>query len=202
MYYINLTFRLIFSLDMKDTEVLPVSTPTKSSVVSLKKCTGSAASAAGCSSIAFGRGRYKFWALGAILLLAFWSFLTGTVTLRLSAANFNNLLIDDSMDLSLPEDLDALEMDERMKFVKQMWDVYTSDNKGIRLSKFWQQAFEAAYERMSNDGVDDPEAAKAQEAAISEIARMSVISRIPFDAQPANSLSAQKLIRIQPAEAR
>lgn len=96
---------------MKDDDPLPVSTPTATSAIPLRKETSSAAVASNGSdhsSPCFGRGRYKFWALGAILLLAFWSMLTGTVTLRLSAANLNHLSNRDSFDAPLPDDLDAL----------------------------------------------------------------------------------------------
>ena len=57
-----------------------------------------------------------------------------------------------------------------------MWDVYTQ-SKSIRLPKFWQEAFEAAYEHLTNDvqGVRD--------AAVSEIAKMSLIS-INLDPPP------------------
>ena len=57
-----------------------------------------------------------------------------------------------------------------------MWDVYTQ-SKSIRLPKFWQEAFEAAYEHLTNDvqGVRD--------AAVSEIAKMSLIS-INIDPPP------------------
>ncbi|MCD7463436.1 hypothetical protein HAX54_050576 [Datura stramonium] len=48
-----------------------------------------------------------------------------------------------------------------------MWDVYT-DSPGIRLPKFWQEAFEAAYEELSNDVTE------VREAAISEISKMSL----------------------------
>lgn len=54
----------------------------------------------------FGKGRYKFWALAAILLLAFWSMFTGTVTLRWSAGNLNRLSED--LDTPLHDDLDVL----------------------------------------------------------------------------------------------
>lgn len=54
----------------------------------------------------FGKGRYKFWALAAILLLAFWSMFTGTVTLRWSAGNLNRL--SDDLDTPLHDDLDVL----------------------------------------------------------------------------------------------
>lgn len=85
---------------MKDEDALPISTPTapSSSFTSSKKETS--------YSAIFGRSRYKFWAFAAILLLAFWSMLTGTVTLRWSAGNLN--AISDDIDIPLPEDLDVL----------------------------------------------------------------------------------------------
>ncbi|KAJ1415302.1 hypothetical protein SESBI_18259 [Sesbania bispinosa] len=55
---------------MKDEDGLPTTT------ASAKKET--------MDSGLFGKGRYKFWALAAILLLAFWSMFTGTVSLRWS----------------------------------------------------------------------------------------------------------------------
>lgn len=58
------------------------------------------------SGLAFGKGRYKFWALGAILLLALWSMFTGTVTLRWSAGNLNR--ISDDFDAPIHDDLDVL----------------------------------------------------------------------------------------------
>lgn len=61
--------------------------------------------------------------------------------------------------------------------VKHMWDVYTSNNRRIRLVKFWQNAFEAAYEELNSD---EPE---VREAAFSEIAKMSY-RNIPFEAPP------------------
>lgn len=78
---------------MKDDDVLPTTIATagkkESSVSSL-----------------FGKGRYKFWALAAILLLAFWSMFTGTVSLRWSAGNLNGL--SDDIDFSIHDDLDVL----------------------------------------------------------------------------------------------
>lgn len=53
-----------------------------------------------------GRGRYKIWALAAILLLAFWSMFTGTVTLKWSAGNLNRL--SDDIDAPIRDDLDVL----------------------------------------------------------------------------------------------
>lgn len=177
---------------MKDDDPLPVSTPTATSAIPLRKETSSAAVASNGSdhsSPCFSRGRYKFWALGAILLLAFWSMLTGTVTLRLSAANLNHLSNRDSFDAPLPDDLDALELEEREKLVKHMWDVYTSNNRRIRLVKFWRNAFEAAYEDLNSE---EPE---VREAAFSEIAKMSY-GNIPYEAPPDfHSLRIRRLSR-------
>lgn len=61
--------------------------------------------------------------------------------------------------------------------MKHMWDVYTSNNRRIRLVKFWQNAFEAAYEDLNSE---EPE---VREAAFSEIAKMSY-RNIPYEAPP------------------
>ncbi|XAR57588.1 hypothetical protein NMG60_11025781 [Bertholletia excelsa] len=114
-----------------------------------------------------GKGRYKFWALAAILLLAFWSVLTSTVTLRWSTGNLNHFF-DDSQ-ISIRNYLDVLEMEEREKLVKHMWDVYTNSH-AIGLPRFWQEAFEAAYEDLTS------EKPSIHEAAISEIATTSLRS--------------------------
>jgi hypothetical protein len=125
---------------------------------------------------------------------------TGTVTLRWSAGNLNRFtddidspIHDDldvlvspsnfSLSLSFSEfcvcdwlswisdsmGLGVQEMEEREKVVEHMWDVYTNSRR-IRLPRFWQEAFEAAYEDLTSDvpGVRD--------SAISEIAKMSVRS--------------------------
>lgn len=63
---------------------------------------GAAADAAGL----FGKGRYKFWALAAIILLAFWSMFTGTVTLKWSAGNLGHVAGD--LDVPIHDDLDVL----------------------------------------------------------------------------------------------
>ncbi|KAK3038119.1 hypothetical protein RJ639_029573 [Escallonia herrerae] len=120
----------------------------------------------------FGRTRYKFWALAAILLLAMWSMLTGSVTLKWSAGNL--ALLSGDLDSPFHDDLDVLEVEEREKVVRQMWDVY-SHSTTIRLPRFWQQAFEAAYEYLTSDipGV--------RNAAFSEIAKMSLFS---IDVEP------------------
>ena len=78
---------------MKDEDGLPTTT------VTTKKESSD-------SGQAFGKGRYKFWALGAILLLALWSMFTGTVTLRWSAGNLNR--ISDDFDTPIHDDLDVL----------------------------------------------------------------------------------------------
>ncbi|CAB4287644.1 unnamed protein product [Prunus armeniaca] len=150
---------------MKDEDGLPTST------------TASAKKESSDSSVVLGKGRYKFWALAAILLLAFWSMFTGTVTLRWSAGNLNRL--SDDLDSPIHDDLDVLEMEEREKVVKHMWDVYTNSRR-IRLPRFWQEAFEAAYEELTSDvpGV--------REEAITEIAKMSVRS-VDLDPPPVQS---------------
>lgn len=119
------------------------------------------------SSSLFGKNRYKFWALAAIILLAFWSMLTGTVSLNFSAGD---LLPDDYIlhHSSMSSDLDVLEVEEREKLVKHMWDVYNSQSRRIQLPKFWQEAFEAAYEELASDDVE------VRDSAILEIAKMSM----------------------------
>ncbi|XP_020595661.1 uncharacterized protein LOC110035713 isoform X2 [Phalaenopsis equestris] len=109
----------------------------------------------------FYRSRYKLWALALILLLAFWSMLAGTVTLKWSAGNLNGI----SGDLLSHEDLD--EVEEREKVVRHMWDVYTHSQR-IRLPRFWRDAFEAAYEDLASDE------GEIRDAAVTEIARMSM----------------------------
>ncbi|KAH0940570.1 hypothetical protein HID58_000207, partial [Brassica napus] len=147
------------TIEMKEDDVLPAATANQ------KKDSS--------DSVLFGRGRYKFFAFAALMLLAFWSMFTGTVTLRLSTEDLNRL----SEDIGIPtnhESLDVLEMEEREKVVKHMWDVYTNSRR-IKLPQFWQQAFVAAYEELTSDvpGVRD--------AAIGEIAKMSVARSISLD---------------------
>lgn len=60
-------------------------------------------------------------------------------------------------------------MEDREKAVKHMWDLYTNSRR-IRLPRFWQEAFEAAYEDLISD------VPELREAAISEIAKMSLRS--------------------------
>ncbi|KAL3734139.1 hypothetical protein ACJRO7_023483 [Eucalyptus globulus] len=129
----------------------------------------------------FGRSAYKFWVLAAILLLAFWSMLTGSVTLKWSAGNLARFS-SDLLDLPSYEDLDILEVEEREKVVRHMWDVYTQ-SKSSRLPKFWQDAFQAGYEFLTSDvpGVRD--------VAVSEIAKMSLRSFTFSDPLAAHSRS-------------
>ncbi|THG08345.1 uncharacterized protein LOC114305994 [Camellia sinensis] len=104
--------------------------------------------------------------------------LTSTVSLRWSAGNLNRF--SDDFDIPIHDDLDVLEMEEREKVVKHMWDVYTNSRR-IRLPRFWQEAFEAAYEDLMSD------APGVREAAISDIAKMSLRS-IDFELSLLQSL--------------
>ncbi|KAI3688898.1 hypothetical protein L2E82_46822 [Cichorium intybus] len=116
----------------------------------------------------FSKGRYKLWAIAAILLLALWSMFTGSVTLKWSGAGNVNNPLSDSFD-SPVRDLDILEVEEREKQVRRFWNIYTH-SKTARLPRFWQEAFEAAYEHLTSD------VAGSRDAAISEIAKMSLVS--------------------------
>lgn len=51
--------------------------------------------------------------------------------------------------------------------MRHMWDVYTNSH-GVKLSGFWQEAFVAAYEDLTN------EVPQVRDDAITEIAKMSV----------------------------
>lgn len=128
------------------------------------------------NGILFGRTRYKFWVLAVILLLAFWSMFTGSVTLKWSTAGNLNPLIDD-FDSRLHSDLDILEVEDREKVVRKMWDVYTH-SRTIRLPKFWQMAFEAAFEDLTSD------LPSVRNAAVFEIAKMSLLSTLENILQP------------------
>ncbi|XP_015068300.1 uncharacterized protein LOC107012862 isoform X1 [Solanum pennellii] len=169
---------------MKDDESIPVSTPT-TAYSSLN--TNSIPSRSLHDATLFGRGRYKYWALAAILFLAFWSMFTGTVSLRWSAGNLNSL--SDLFDIPKSDDLDVLEMEDREKLVNHMWDVYTNSPR-IRMLKFWQEAFEAAYEELNSD------VAEVREAAISEISKMS-IQFVNIDLPPLRSMAVRKLSQKQ-----
>ncbi|TKY66248.1 hypothetical protein E2542_SST09115 [Spatholobus suberectus] len=67
-----------------------------------------------------------------------------------------------------------------MHFVLCIWDVYTNSHK-IRLLRFWQDAFEAAYQELTRDVTE------VRDAAINKIAKMSVHS-IHFDPPPVQSM--------------
>ncbi|KAL4566354.1 hypothetical protein LXL04_030468 [Taraxacum kok-saghyz] len=116
----------------------------------------------------FSKTRYKFWAIAAILLLALWSMFTGSVTLKWSGAGNVTNPLSDSFD-SPVRDLDILEVEEREKLVRRFWNIYTH-SKTTRLPRFWQEAFEAAYEHLSSDVTG------SRDAAISEIAKMSLVT--------------------------
>lgn len=77
-------------------------------------------------------------------------------------------------------------MEEREKVVRRMWDVYTH-SASHRLPRFWQEAFEAAYEYLTSDvpGV--------RNAAVSEIAKMSIRS-FNIDPLPLQSSVSQPLL--------
>lgn len=57
-------------------------------------------------TILFRKGQYKVWALSAIVLLALWSMFTGTVNLKWSAGNLNQ--IADNQIVPSHDDLDIL----------------------------------------------------------------------------------------------
>lgn len=114
-----------------------------------------------------GKGRYKVWALAGILLLAFWSVVTGSVTLQWSDGHLGTL--SDDVNSFGGDDLDILELEEREKLVRNMWNVYTHSTT-IRLPKFWLEAFKAAYEDLTSEVSD------VRDSAISEIAKLSIRS--------------------------
>ena len=70
-------------------------------------------------------------------------------------------------------------MEEREKVVRHMWDVYTNNHR-VRLPRFWKEVFKAAYKDLMSD------AAEVRDAAVTEIAKMSVRS-IHFDPPPLQS---------------
>ncbi|KAJ8541003.1 hypothetical protein K7X08_001819 [Anisodus acutangulus] len=129
----------------------------------------------------FGKGKYKLWILAAILLLAFWSMFTGSLTLSLNWSTANLSRLSDASDFSIHEDLDILVLEETEKMVKHMWDVYTQSNR-IRLPKFWQDAFQAAYLDLTSDSP------ATRDTAVSEIAKMSLRSTSTYES-PSNKQS-------------
>lgn len=143
---------------MKDEEAQMATTITSSTTATSNK-KESVASDNGL----FGKGKYKLWALAAIILLALWSMFTGSVTLKWSAGNLTR--VSDQLDFH--QDFDVLEVEDREKKVRQMWNMYTH-SKNFRLPSFWQLAFKAAYEDLAS------EVLATRDAAISEIAKMSL----------------------------
>ncbi|XP_066347540.1 uncharacterized protein [Miscanthus floridulus] len=136
------------------------------SPVPATKITMPASVVGGAEVALLGKGRYKVWALAAIALLALWSMSAASVSLRWSSSGDLASVYGD-MDVPLADDLDSLEMEEREKLVGRTWDMYTRTSDEVRLPRFWQEAFEAAYEELAGDDV------QVRDAAISEIARMS-----------------------------
>ncbi|XP_037478253.1 uncharacterized protein LOC119355538 isoform X1 [Triticum dicoccoides] len=145
--------------------------------------TGGAAEAA-----LLGKGRYKVWALAAIALLALWSMSAASVSLRWSAGDLAAAVSGD-LDAPLRDDLDSLEMEEREKLVGRMWDMYTCTSDEVRLPRFWQEAFEAAYEELAGDDM------QVCDTAISEIARMSA-HRLELE-QPVNANEEEGKVSIR-----
>ncbi|XP_073021478.1 uncharacterized protein [Primulina eburnea] len=123
----------------------------------------------------FGRGKYKLWALVAIVLLALWSMFTGSVTLKWSGADLKSS--SHELDPSIHGDLDVLDVDEREKMVRQMWNVY-KHSKIVRLPRFWRDAFGAAYQDLTS------EVSSVQDTALLEIAKLSFRSRMLYEPPP------------------
>ncbi|KAL6215894.1 hypothetical protein ACLB2K_015320 [Fragaria x ananassa] len=159
---------------MKDQDAPPtlISIPSPTTTTPLIRKPDSSPSSSKAARLFVVKYRYKLWVLAAILLLAFWSMFTGSVTLRWSAGNLTGL----SDDLNIPtyDDLDILEVEDREKVVRHLWDLYTQRQSGsgrrstTRLPRFWQEAFEAAYDPLSSD------VPAVRNAAVSEIAKMSI----------------------------
>lgn len=171
---------------MKDEEAQSrISTNTVTTVSSVSVVATPAAAAAtstvkkdqGFSGV-FGKGKYKLWVLAAILLLAFWSMFTGSLTLSLNWSTSNLSRLSHASDFTIHEDLDILVLEEREKMVKHMWDVYTQNSR-IRLPKFWQDAFQAAYLDLTSDSP------ATRDTAVSEIAKMSLRSTSTYES-PSN----------------
>ncbi|KAH1123978.1 hypothetical protein GYH30_013951, partial [Glycine max] len=103
---------------------------------------------------------FLLWVLAAVILIALWSMLAGSVTLKWSSSN------NDDFDSTIHD------VGEREKVVRHMWDAYSrTHTKSVGLPKFWWEAFEAAYEQLMSDV-----------PAVSEIAKMSLRS-LPLQIQ-------------------
>uniref|UniRef100_A0A1J3EK02 Uncharacterized protein n=1 Tax=Noccaea caerulescens TaxID=107243 RepID=A0A1J3EK02_NOCCA len=111
------------------------------------------------------RAGYKLWVLVAVLLLALGSMLTGSVSLK-GISLFHSA--DGNFGFPVGDDLDVLEIEEREKVVRHMWDVYGRSG-GVKVPRFWREAFEAAYEFLVSDS------AAVRNAAVSDIAKLSLV---------------------------
>lgn len=92
---------------MRDEGAQTISAPAAAVASTTTTANGTTAKKEGSEGGLFsGRGKYKFWALAAIILLAFWSMFTGSVSLKWSAVH----LSDGSGDIDSPvhHDLDVL----------------------------------------------------------------------------------------------
>lgn len=77
------------------------------------------------------------------------------------------------------------EVEDREKLVRRMWDVYTH-SKTIKLPRFWQRGFEAAYEEMTSD------VSSVRNTAILEIAKMSMFSlNVVFESLPGATTASE-----------
>ncbi|KFK44072.1 hypothetical protein AALP_AA1G212500 [Arabis alpina] len=123
------------------------------------------------------RAGYKLWVLIAVLLLAFGSMLTGSVSLK-GTGLFHS--VDGEYGFPVGDDLDILEIEEREKVVRHMWDVYGRSG-GIKVPRFWREAFEAAYEFLTSDS------AVVRNVAVSDIAKLSLVRSL----KPESSTRAQ-----------
>lgn len=101
-----------YTEDQELTATYAYKKPSATSLILKRESSGSCSSD-NCNSIScnnssnssvFGKTRYKLWALIVILVLAFWSMFTGSVTLKWSSAG---ALVDD-FDSPLHSDLDIL----------------------------------------------------------------------------------------------
>ena len=85
------------------------------------------------------------------------------------------------------------EVEDREKVVRHLWDLYTQRQAGsgrrsrTRLPRFWQEAFEAAYDPLSSD------VPAVRNAAVSEIAKMSIRSINVVDPFPLQSKVRKKI---------
>ncbi|CAH2036836.1 unnamed protein product [Thlaspi arvense] len=121
------------------------------------------------------RAGYKLWVLIAVLLLALGSMLTGSVSLK-GIVLFHS--VDGEVGFPVGDDLDVLEIEEREKVVRRMWDVYGRSG-GVRVPRFWREAFEAAYEFLVSDS------AAVRNGAVSDIAKLSLVRSLKPDSTQA-----------------